>query len=926
MTQRLSTRIVTYFGTLFVIAIGLIFALWNFGLPWLGIPGASNQRLSEAIRMLEADADQQAAMFNNALLERRGDLLNLAENVTLAQLVDPPGPDLQANLERLQERLQRAYPDRYHAFIVVAPKSGVILAAGDGRNIGQPFPDQNLILTASRPGTVELIEQVTLDHIPELIISRQLHAVEDDRRGQFNGSITGILIARLNPAQFVTAPRLNPRPGDSHSALIDTNGKILANTGGLLPLAAYRNQVSPGFEGTVTLTSDSGEEFLISSRYLPLSGTEALTLLQVQRTQDALGGIQGRLLNLGIVALAIGTIGLILIWFASRGMSRPIRQLANTAHLLGQGNLDVRASIGQGDSLETIELANSFNQMGESIQQATHVLEERVRERTSDLRQERDNAQRYLDVAGVMLIALDPQGCIAMINRRGAEMLGQSTERLIGVDWFANFLPESNRAAVRDYFAQLVAGTQPLIDTYENTIIDAQGNTLLISWNNVAMREENGQFIGILSSGEDITARRQNELALIEYRDHLEELVARRTAELQAAKEVAEAANLAKSSFVANMSHEIRTPLNAINGMSYLMRRSGLDQEQTERLEKIEAAGQHLLEIINNILDLSKIEAGKFILDENPIHIEQIIGNVVSMLADRAEARHLELIADAPRLPWSLLGDSTRVTQALLNYAGNAVKFTESGSVTLRYNVLEENSDSVLLRLDVIDTGPGITAENLQRLFSPFEQVDNSATRRHGGTGLGLAITRKLAEQMGGDAGATSTPGQGSTFWFTLRLKKIGTGIPDAPSGNPIEASSAEITLARNFAGCRILIVDDEPINREIVETLLNNVGISIELANDGAIAVERCTQNHSDLVIMDMQMPNMDGLEATRRIRGLPAAGKFAILAMTANAFAEDRQHCLDAGMDDFISKPMQPENLYEKVLMLLKNVMHSR
>src|SRR5574343_853332 len=247
---------------------------------------------------------------------------------------------------------------------------------------------------------------------------------------------------------------------------------------------------------------------------------------------------------------------------------------------------------------------------------------------------------------------------------------------------------------------------------YENRVLDCDGRSMLMAWNNTLLHDGSGMITGVLSSGEDITARKQAESELLEYRDHLEQLVARRTDELRTAKEAAEAASQSKSHFVANMSHAIRTPLNAITGMSYLLRRSGLNPAQIDRLDKIETAGQHLLEIINAILDLSKIEAGKFVLEDNPVHIEQITANVVSMLAERARSRGISLVNELPVLPDGLRGDATRITQALLNYATNAVKFTEQGGVTLRCQVIEDGANSALLRFEVIDTGPGIAAND----------------------------------------------------------------------------------------------------------------------------------------------------------------------------------------------------------------------
>ncbi|MGE5489879.1 MAG: response regulator [Actinomycetota bacterium] len=418
----------------------------------------------------------------------------------------------------------------------------------------------------------------------------------------------------------------------------------------------------------------------------------------------------------------------------------------------------------------------------------------------------------------------------------------------------------------------------------------------------------------LLSISRDISGEKAAQDELERHRHHLEQLVAERTAQLKAAKESAEAASIAKSAFLANMSHEIRTPINAITGMAYLIRRGGLTPAQADQLRKLQSASEHLLNIINAVLDFSKIESGKMTIANGPIRLREVLDNVASMLHSRAQAKDLGFALDCRDIPDCLRGDATAIQQALLNYGANAIKFTESGGVTLRVQVVDETPEEVELRFEVEDTGIGVPAEVLPRLFSAFEQADNSLTRQYGGTGLGLAITKRLAEMMGGTAGAGSTPGRGSCFWFTARLGKASARPADGR--DPAAAQSAEAMIAERCSGRRVLLVEDEPINRDIASMLLEDAGLRVDLAEDGLDAVEQAEKRRYDLILMDLQMPRLDGLAATRRIRALAENGGVPIVAMTANAFSEDRKRCLDAGMDDFIAKPLDPDAFFETVL----------
>ncbi len=298
------------------------------------------------------------------------------------------------------------------------------------------------------------------------------------------------------------------------------------------------------------------------------------------------------------------------------------------------------------------------------------------------------------------------------------------------------------------------------------------------------------------------------------------------------------------------------------------------------------------------------------------LSVAAIVADTAAMLHDRAQAKGLRLVSDVGAVPSGLMGDATRLRQALLNYATNAVKFNAAGTVTLRVRAQDEDADSVLVRFEVQDTGIGMSAGQIALLFSAFEQADNSTTRRYGGTGLGLAITLRLARLMGGDAGVSSHPGEGSLFWFSARLAK---GDAETLVPQPFQPGSAEAALLRDHTGRRVLLAEDEPVNREITQALLEAVGLVVDLATDGAEAVSRVAQQAYDLVLMDMQMPRMDGLQATRELRQLPLGRTLPVIAITANAFAEDRVRCLAAGMNDFIAKPADPLALFETLLRWL-------
>jgi signal transduction histidine kinase/ActR/RegA family two-component response regulator len=395
--------------------------------------------------------------------------------------------------------------------------------------------------------------------------------------------------------------------------------------------------------------------------------------------------------------------------------------------------------------------------------------------------------------------------------------------------------------------------------------------------------------------------------------------VQERTAALTVAKEAAEAANRAKSTFLANMSHELRTPMNAIMGMTDLALRRTTDPKLRDQLTKVSQASRHLLHVINDILDISKIESECMRLEHTAFRIGEVLENLVSLIDHKATRKGLEFRVDlAPGLAGLMLvGDALRLGQILLNLAGNALKFTEHGSITVCIRLAEENPDDVLLRCEVRDTGIGIAAADRQRLFTAFEQADGSLTRKYGGTGLGLAISKRLAQLMGGEIGVESQPGAGSTFWFTVRLGK--TAEPAAAPAPVALPDMAANRIQARHAGARVLLAEDEPINQEVSQGLLEDVGLAVDVAEDGREALAQAQRNRYDLVLLDLQMPLLNGVDAARAIRALPGYAQTPILAMTANAFDEDRLACLAAGMNDHIGKPVDPDLLYETLLRWL-------
>jgi PAS domain S-box-containing protein len=453
----------------------------------------------------------------------------------------------------------------------------------------------------------------------------------------------------------------------------------------------------------------------------------------------------------------------------------------------------------------------------------------------------------------------------------------------------------------------------------ELQLVTRTGRRVWVRTMGEAVRNAKGQIFQVQGAFLDITDRRQAEVELQGHRYRLQELVRERTADLESARQMAEEASRAKSTFLANMSHEIRTPMNAIIGMTHLLQQEIADPRALGQLGKVSTAAHHLLGIINDILDLSKIEADRLTLEDRPFSPRDVLNNTLDMLRERAQAKGLELRAElSPDLPALLRGDPLRIEQILLNFLSNAIKFSDRGVISMRASQAAAGDNWVQLRVEVQDPGIGLTREQQSRLFQSFSQADNSTSRQYGGTGLGLVIARRLAVLMGGEVGVASEPAVGSTFWMTARLSRVVAGARQA--GQQLPAESAAQLLRERHQGARILLADDDPVNQEVTRGLLTRVGLLVELVDDGQQALDKMRTEDYALVLMDVQMPVMDGLQATRAIRQLPGRQQMPIIAMTANAFAEDRVLCLGAGMNDHLGKPVDPDRFYATLLRWLE------
>ena len=530
-----------------------------------------------------------------------------------------------------------------------------------------------------------------------------------------------------------------------------------------------------------------------------------------------------------------------------------------------------------------------------ALRELNDNLERTVASRTAELRS-------ITDAAHDAILMMDPHGAISYWNRAAERIFGYTAEEALGRNLHELLAPERFQADHRAAFPEFVrSGNGPAIGkTLELHARHRDGREIAVSLS-LSSVSLHGKWhaVGILS---DITERKQKD------------------DDLRAAMKVADAANVAKGEFLANMSHEIRTPMNGVIGMTGLLLDTELNASQRRYAEAIRSSGESLLALVNDILDFSKIEAGKLELELLDFNLHDLLESFAAPLAMRARSKGIEFnCALEPNVPSLVRGAPGRLRQVLTNLAGNAVKFTAQGRVSVRVSLVSETAAASVIRFSVQDTGIGIPREQQEMLFEKFSQADTSTTRRHGGTGLGLAISKRLTELMAGEIGVNSQAGAGSEFWFTVPMGKIappksltqGSAKPAAP------ASPAGVAFpAVRRQGARILVAEDNVVNQEVALGILHKLGLRAEAVADGGEVIEVLRNMPYELVLMDVQMPEMDGLEATRIIRDPQSPvldHQIPIVAMTAHAMLGDREHCLQAGMNDYLAKPIDPRALIE-------------
>lgn len=506
------------------------------------------------------------------------------------------------------------------------------------------------------------------------------------------------------------------------------------------------------------------------------------------------------------------------------------------------------------------------------------------------------------------LFTINPAGKITDLNNASVDIIGTSREKIIGTDFFDYFTePQKARGVYQEIFEKESTVDSPL------TLRHAEGKLTDVLFNGSIYKDNSGKVLGVVIVARDISNQKRITAELTEAKNKAEE-AAKAAEELT---RIAVAAVNAKQQFLSNMSHEIRTPMNAIIGFAKVLLKTEMTDKQLEYLSAIKVSGEALTVLINDILDLAKVDSGKMTFEQIPFKMETSLSAMLHLFETKIQEKNLELVKIYDKdIPEVLVGDPVRLHQIILNLVSNAVKFTSEGKITVSVNVLNEDKDNVTLEFAISDTGIGISEEKIETIFEVFQQASSGTSRLYGGTGLGLAIVKQLVEPQGGSISVKSKLEKGTTFSFTLSFQKTE------------KKSLANLDLVKldpNIKNIRVLVVEDIALNQLLMKTILNDFGFEFDVAFNGKIAIEKLQNNTYDIILMDLQMPEMNGFEATEYIRNTMNS-KIPIVALTADVTTVDLAKCRSVGMNDYLSKPVDDRLLYNKIVEFVKKPIQER
>ncbi|GFO62263.1 ATP-binding protein [Geomonas paludis] len=897
-------RIIAYFSVLSLLGCGALILVLVYGTPWLGIEGIHGLKEAEIVRALENAADQKKQSILTWLASRRTELAVVANSNDFvgatAALLDqqaasaiPPEDRVRFLCQHLAT-LKRTVPECYDNLALIAPDRKII-AASEPDQVGNRYRYREFLDAAFAVGAAEQIGTAWGDGHPVILVSRQV--VIRDRVGRETGQVLAVLVSVTRPQQSLEALALLPGVADAEGnqmILVGAQGELLASVPERTPeLAAQDPLLARLSRQAMTMTESSrlealpdGRAILSAYRYVPLGVAQGWGIAVAMDQQKAFAPLFSTTARAALFGLAMIAIALVLAGWGGGRVAGPIRELRNTVLALERGNLSARTEAKSGVPQEIADLASAFNSMARRIENSHQDLEREVADRTRELRQEKENARRYLDLAGVMLLLLGSDGCIRMINRAGAQLLGMAPGEPLGLDWFDNFVPHENKKEIREVFEALMRGEQQLLEFYENRILTRDKGERLISWHNILMRDEEGNIQGVLCSGEDITHKRQAELE----RGELERQLLH-TQKLESLGVLA-----------GGIAHDFNNLLMAIGGNLELVRH--VVEPESPAIKYLENAYQ----AIKRAGDLTRqmlAYSGKGGYSVKLVDLNRLVGENVELMKASLRKGATFAVQLQPGLPL-LEADPGQIQQVIVNLVTNAIEAAgEGGTITVAtglsdFGVLQLAQSRLeqkpqpgrFLSVDVADNGCGMDHATRERMFDPFFST------KFTGRGLGLSAVQGIVRGHGGAIFVHSEPGGGTRvqvlFPLAVPAGESAVEVAQAEQGKPVArgsvleravAKQGDVTeLAASGAatsavagehepeGAMVLIVDDEEMVRLVCRAMLRGLGYRTMVASDGpeAVALFREHADEIGVVIMDLSMPQMDGMTAAEHLRSI--------------------------------------------------------